>query len=56
MKTKIKKYTALTDFRSVGMNKSFCQGEEIHAPAAIGLQWVRKGYAKEITKPKSTQS
>ena len=56
MKQNIKEYELLTDVRSLGMGKSFKSGQKVKAPSSIGAQWVKMGHAKEIKKPKTTES
>lgn len=56
MKADIHEYQLLTDVRSKGMGKSFKSGQKVKAPASIGAQWVKLGHAKEIKKPKTTES
>jgi len=53
MRTTLKTYEVLTEFRSKSLKKSFKPGDQVKAPKSIGSSWVVKGIAKEISTSKT---
>lgn len=52
---KLNTYTALTDFTSASLKKSFKKGDQIKAPSSIGMQWVLQKVAiKNLNHKKTT--
>lgn len=52
MRTALRTYEVLVEFRSKSLKKTFQPGDEAKAPKSIGSSWVAKGIAKEISTSK----